>query len=133
MGRVRISAPYSAGGRIPQLTFLALDLAVRYPAGANNEPLRCGSHKIERIAGYKREGWRPGGTKNANGLRIHHLGELDDITVFAVPGYQTNLVIPANQPQRPEKRVTVAGDADVSNAARLRSSSDVTYSQTQSP
>jgi hypothetical protein len=104
---------------MPELVLrsLDLDLVVQDAPSANDEPLGCRSDEIEGIAGYEGEHWGFCRTKDINVLRPHDACELHPIAVLAVRGQQTNLVVPPNEPKGPEERVTVPGNADVSNTA----------------
>lgn len=54
------------------------------PVGADDEPLGCGAHKIEGVAGHQSEDGVIGAVQHFNVLRLNHLGSNHAIAVGSV-------------------------------------------------
>jgi hypothetical protein len=85
--------------------------------GMNDEPFRCSSNEVKRVARYQRELWTRSGLHNLSVIGINNFRRVDNVSVCSRYGCELDTVAGAYRFKFAEKRVTVRCDCNIAVGA----------------
>ena len=109
------------------------ETSFKNPVRSNNEPFRCGAHKIEGITSHQGQNCTIRIVQYFRVLGLDHFEIVHPISVRPAQSRQPDFIILTDITQRSEKCIPVSCDHDVPLLARQRGAWNMPGRSTQSP